>query len=85
MADKISTENKKGYETYLKKRVLTQFSFNLVDENAVSRYLASLKTKNSTGHDGISVKLLKFLAPGLVKPLTRIINQSSVTGVFPDK
>ena len=55
LADKISTKNKKGYEIYLKKRVLTQFLFNLVDENAVSKFLASLKTKNSTGHDGISV------------------------------
>ena len=45
----------------------------------------SLHTKHSSGHDDISVKLLKFLAPARVRPLTLIINQSLVTGIFPDK
>ena len=45
----------------------------------------SLSTKTSSGHDGISIKLLKFLSPGLIKPLTLIINQSLITGIFPEK
>ena len=45
----------------------------------------TLHTKHSTGHDGISVQLLKFLAPALVRPLTLIINQSLKTGIFPEK
>ena len=47
--------------------------------------LRSLRTKTSSGHDGISTKLLKFLSPGLIKPLTLIINQSLITGIFPEK
>ena len=47
--------------------------------------MSSLASKNSSGHDGISLKLLKFLSPALIKPLTLIINQSLVTGIFPTK
>ena len=42
------------------------------------------KTKTSTGNDGISVQLLKLIAPGIVKPLTAILNQSLKTGIFPN-
>ena len=44
-----------------------------------------LRTKNSTGIDGISVKLLKSLSSALINQLTLIINQSLVTGIFPNK
>ena len=47
--------------------------------------MRSLRTKGSSGHDGISTKLLKSLSPGLIKPLTLIINQSLITGIFPEK
>ena len=61
------------------------FSFTLVNENDVVKHLASLRTKNSAGVDGISVKLLKKLSPALINPLTLLINQSLVTGIFPNK
>ena len=70
---------------YLKKNILTTFSFDLVNENDTSKHMAYLASKNSSGHDGISLKLSKFLAPALVKPLTLIINQSLITGIFPTK
>ena len=85
LAENIKAYDKRGYETYLKKCVLTSFSFNLVDENDVMKYLTTLRSKNSSGHDGISVKLLKYLVPAMIKPLTLIINQSLVTGIFPEK
>ena len=44
-----------------------------------------LRTKKSYGHDGISMRLLKFLLPAVIKPLTIKINQSLATGIFPDK
>ena len=47
--------------------------------------MESLKNKTSSGHDGISIKLLKYLSPALQKPLTLIINQSLITGLFPEK
>ena len=85
LANNITTDNKRGYETYMKERVLTSFTFNLVEESDVTKYLTTLRTKNSSGHDGFSVKLLKFLSSAIIKPLTLIINQSLLTGIFPEK
>ena len=70
---------------YLKKRTLTTFSFNLVNQYDITELVSTLATKNSSGHDGISLKLPKFLTPVLIKPLTLIINQSLITGIFPTK
>ena len=73
------------YRTYLNKSILASFHFTLIDENHAAKVLSSLQTNNSSGHDGISMKLLKFLSPALLKPLTIVINQSLLTGIFPDK
>ena len=43
-----------------------------------------LKNKNSSGVDEISNKLLKAIGTELAKPLTIIINQCLLTGIFPD-
>ena len=84
----ISNVSRVTHEThhkYLTRNILTSFNFSLVDENHIAKTLASLRTKNSSGHDGISTKLLKFISPALLKPLTIVINQSLITGIFPDK
>ena len=44
-----------------------------------------MSSKNSSGYDNISPKLIKSIAPLIVPSLTLIINQSLTTGVFPDK
>ena len=85
LAEKIDTENKKSFDSYLKERVLSSFTFSLVDHNTTLKCISSLASKKSSGHDGISLKLLKFLSPALIKPLTLIINQLLVTGIFPTK
>ena len=51
----------------------------------IGKIMKFLKNKMFSGHDGISIKLLKFLSPALVKPLSLIINQSLLTGIFPEK
>ena len=43
----------------------------------------NLENKSSTGCDGISNKLLKFIKDVVTKPLTLIINQMIVTGIYP--
>ena len=63
----------------------TSFAFDLVDESIVIKHISTLRTKNSYGHDRISMKLLKFLLPAVIKPLTLVINQSLATGIFPEK
>ena len=85
LATQIKPISNKTYDTFLKKRLLMSFAFTLVAENDVLKHISSLRTKNSAGIDGISVKLLKKISSALISPLTLIINQSLVTGIFPDK
>ena len=61
------------------------FNYQLIDEPDLDKVLQSLHTKTSSGHDGISVKFFKYLAPALWQPLTLIINQSLLTGIVPEK
>ena len=56
-----------------------------MDDKSIAKYISSLATKESAGHDGISLKLLKYLSQVLTKSLCLIINQSLVTGIFPTK
>lgn len=84
LASTIDTSNKKPFNDYLNKIITSSFNFDLLSPNDTMKIIKSLKTKTSTGHDGISTKLLKSIAPGLINPLTLIINQSLITGIFPD-
>ena len=85
LANKIDTKGKNSFNSYLTEHILTSFKFKLIDVDEARKTLSSLRTKNSSGHDGISVKLLKHLAPALLPSLTLIINQSLLTGIFPGK
>ena len=84
----ISNISRVSHETlhkYLTRNILNSFNFSLVDENHIAKTLASLRTKNSSVYDGISTKLLKLISPTLLKPLIIVINQSLITGIFPDQ
>ena len=85
LTDQIKSASNKTYDTFLKKRVLLLFDFKLLNENDILKHLSSLRTKNSAGFDGISVKLSQKLSEALINPLTLVINQSLVTGIFPAK
>ena len=85
LAEKIETGETKRFDVYLKQRVLTTFSFRFMDDKSIAKYISSLASKESAGHDGISLKLLKYLSPVLTNSLCLIINQSLVTGIFPTK
>ena len=56
-----------------------------IDEDAINKIIYHLPPKSSSGCDGISTKLLKVIAPVIIKPLTLLINQVLNTGTFPDK
>ena len=85
LAEKIETGKTKRFDVYLKQRVLTTFSIRLMDDKSIAKYISSLASKESAGHDGISLKLLEYLSPVLTKSFCLIINQSLVTGIFPTK
>ena len=73
------------YEKYFNRHIFTSFHFELVDNNEVKKTIMSLRSKSSTGHDGISTKLLKFIYPALIESFRIIINQSLITGIYPHK
>ncbi|PFX13880.1 putative RNA-directed DNA polymerase from transposon X-element [Stylophora pistillata] len=54
-----------------------------VNEKIVCDELKSLKSKKTTGLDGMSARLLKDAAPVIAKPITDIINLTISTGEFP--
>ena len=85
LASEIKTSDKAHYSFYLKKAISSEFSFELVTLEDVNKLIRNLKPKESAGYDGISLKMLKLIAPSIVKPLTLIINQSLFTGAFPEK
>ena len=84
LAATIDTHNKKPFTDYLTKNITSSFSFHLYELEDTEKIIKSLKTKDSFGNDGISVKLLKAIAPGIILPITLILNQSLITGIFPD-
>jgi len=61
------------------------FSFNLVSETKVLKYLQALGLIKATGLDGISSRFLKDGSPIIVGPLTHIINISLIQGTVPDE
>ena len=56
-----------------------------VPENEIRNIIDSLENKTSSGLDNISNIILKKLKTAIVPPLTKIVNLSLATGVFPEK
>lgn len=60
------------------------FHFKTVSEESVRKAINNLHSKSSTGFDGISTKLLKYLKDELIGNLTELINTSITRSEFPD-
>ena len=85
LASKIHTSNLPPFTSYLTDHIEHTFSFEQVHEADITSILIKFKPKSSVGHDELSMKLMKGIIPSLSKPLALIINQSLVTGIFPNK
>ena len=85
IAKGINYDGNKNYGHYLNKDIHSSFTFMNIDEDAINKIIYNLPPKSSSGCDGISTKLLKVIAPAIIKPLTLLINQVLNTGTFPDK
>ena len=66
------------------KRNLRSMYMIPTESDEISKIIKSLKTKKSTGHDNISITMLKSLLSELSKPLASIINMSLVKGIIPN-
>ena len=84
LASDIDNQNKLPFQTYLGDKVNSKFKFSKIDEATTAKIIAKMKSKNSAGFDNISAKLLKKCATLLIAPITALINQSLVKGIFPD-
>ena len=59
------------------------FIFNKITPEIVTEAATKLKTKNSSGNDKISTKLLKNILPCIMDPLVHLFNLSLRTGFIP--
>ena len=83
-ADKIPS-GKHDIKYYLQKIPPNDHSIFLTTTNKteITKLISSLKNKTSSGHDGISNKILKGITDSIVEPLNIIFNKSLEEGVFP--
>ncbi len=86
LAKQIKLPQNKSFKHYLT-RILNPhtFEFHNINEEIVSNIIDKLSPKTSFGFDGISSKLMKIIKDALVKPITTIINQMLINGIFPKK
>ena len=51
----------------------------------IRKIINCLKSKNTSGYEGISTRILKLSTPYVVSPITYICNLILNTGIFPDR
>ena len=85
LSNEISNRDNVSISDYLNKAINSTFSMKCVTDEYVLEIINGLKSKDSTGIDKISSKLLKQLAPIIHSILRLIINQSINTGIFPEQ
>ena len=73
-----------SFTQYLTAPSLTKCKFSCVSRTEILQAIDKLQNKNSFGHDGISIKLLKFIKDEIISSLTLIVNQMITTGIFSD-
>ena len=85
LAADIKYNGKNTIKYYLNANIKSRFTFQIVNDQEVLEFIGSLEPKTSSGYDNISSKLLIQLAPIIHSILRLIINQSLITGIFPQK
>ena len=85
-ADSIPKPTKPS-NVFIKKILLNDKSMFLYEttEKEIGNLINNLENKSSSGFDNISNTILKKLKDSIVPPLTKILNLSLTTGIFPDK
>ena len=78
LASNIKDPISNSYKTFLNNPASSRFSFELVNENTVSKIMDNLSTKKSCGIDELSTHLIKSIKSEILGPSTITINQSLV-------
>ena len=82
---KIKPDSKASYKDFLKNKTNYVFNFQTIDRTIVLKTIIDLPNKASCGFDNLSLTLIKSIKFDILDSLTLIINQSLMSGVFPDK
>ena len=72
-------------DTLLPEAKETKLEFTPISKNTVMNLLKGMEAKLSTGHDGVSNKLLKEIAQEVAEPIMHIINHTLENGTFPEE
>ena len=73
-----------SHKHYMRNVTTVPFSFRQITDNETKKIIYSMENKVTEGLDSMSNKLIKLIAPSIIRPLTRIINLSLTEGIFPD-
>lgn len=79
------TEYSVNYSLLNVSQATTKFQFEMVTENEIGKIVSSFDNKYSTGNDDIPITIIKSSLPFIIIPLTHIINNSLISGIFPDR
>ena len=86
--DKLNHNSSKKPNDYLSNllnKPIPSIRFKNTSTKEIERIINSLKTKESSGYDEISTKILKKSAPFISSPLSYIFNKSMLAGTFPNR
>ena len=72
------------FSSYLRHKCDQSIFFNPTTEAEIIRTAQSLKLKNSSGHDGISSRVIKESIHLIAVPLSYVFNLSLSSGVVPN-
>ena len=81
----IRTHQGSHFRDYLTRHTEARFAFHEIHNYETIRIIKNIKLSSSNSHDGISSELLKLISDDISKCITLIINQSLMSGIFPDK
>ena len=83
LASSIQCSHDGSYKEYLNKQIDSRFIFSILSESEVLEITKNLNPKRSSGHDNISTNLLIQIIRPILSPITSILNQCIISGVFP--
>lgn len=83
LSSKLGTTNIDPLNFKVELENVPKFSFNVVTTEEITKIIGDLQSKQSSGLDSISTKLLKQVKTEIAPHLTKIANQVLTTGIFP--
>ena len=84
LASQIPNHNTVNPNFYINKHLTTSIFLEAITMEEVLKEVSNFKNKQSSGHDGITMNLVKNCINEIIDPLTYVFNLSLETGIFPD-